>query len=69
MMTSFGALVDEIYGLMTGRDTRPPAHIWTQAAPGEGLRSTRHCRRRVSAGCPDFSRFSWPMAVAEDLPS
>ncbi len=33
---SFGALVDQIYGLMTGRDTRPPAHIWTQAAPGEG---------------------------------
>src|SRR6202044_2201798 len=33
---SFGALVDQIYGLMTGRDTRPPAHIWTVAAPGEG---------------------------------
>ena len=33
---SFAALVDQIYGLMTGRDTRPPAHIWTQAAPGEG---------------------------------
>jgi len=33
---SFQALVDEIYGLMTGRDTRPPAHIWTVASPGEG---------------------------------
>jgi len=33
---SFEALVDRIYGLMTGRDTRPPAHIWTIAAPGEG---------------------------------
>ena len=33
---SFEALVDQIYGLMTGRDTRPPAHIWTVAAPGEG---------------------------------
>jgi NitT/TauT family transport system ATP-binding protein len=33
---SFQALVDEIYGLMTGRDTRPPAHIWTVATPGEG---------------------------------
>jgi NitT/TauT family transport system ATP-binding protein len=33
---SFQALVDQIYGLMTGRDTRPPAHIWTVAAPGEG---------------------------------
>src|SRR6202046_5232050 len=33
---SFGGLVDQIYGLMTGRDTRPPAHICTQAAPGEG---------------------------------
>ncbi|MGD0391107.1 MAG: nitrate/sulfonate/bicarbonate ABC transporter ATP-binding protein [Acidimicrobiales bacterium] len=33
---SFQALVDRIYGLMTGRDTRPPAHIWTVAAPGEG---------------------------------
>jgi NitT/TauT family transport system ATP-binding protein len=32
----FQALVDQIYTLMTGRDTRPPAHIWTQAAPGEG---------------------------------
>jgi NitT/TauT family transport system ATP-binding protein len=33
---SFQALVDQIYGLMTGADTRPPAHIWTVAAPGEG---------------------------------
>ena len=33
---TFQALVDQIYGLMTGRDTRPPAHIWTVAAPGEG---------------------------------
>jgi NitT/TauT family transport system ATP-binding protein len=33
---SFQALVDQIYGLMTGRDTRPPAHIWTEATPGEG---------------------------------
>jgi NitT/TauT family transport system ATP-binding protein len=33
---SFQALVDRIYGLMTGRDTRPPAHIWTEVAPGEG---------------------------------
>jgi NitT/TauT family transport system ATP-binding protein len=33
---NFQALVDEIYGLMTGRDTRPPAHIWTVATPGEG---------------------------------
>src|ERR1019366_1458225 len=33
---SFQALVDQIYGLMTGRDTRPPAHIWTVASPGEG---------------------------------
>ncbi len=33
---SFQALVDRIYGLMTGQDTRPPAHIWTELAPGEG---------------------------------
>ena len=33
---SFQALVDQIYGLMTGRDARPPAHIWTVATPGEG---------------------------------
>ena len=33
---SFQGLVDQIYGLMTGRDTRPPAHIWTVAASGEG---------------------------------
>jgi NitT/TauT family transport system ATP-binding protein len=32
----FQALVDDIYGLMTGRDTRPPAHVWTVATPGEG---------------------------------
>jgi NitT/TauT family transport system ATP-binding protein len=32
----FQALVDQIYGLMTGRDTRPPAHVWTVANPGEG---------------------------------
>jgi NitT/TauT family transport system ATP-binding protein len=33
---SFQALVDEIYGLMTGRDTRPPSHVWTATSPGEG---------------------------------
>jgi NitT/TauT family transport system ATP-binding protein len=32
----FQGLVDQIYGLMTGRDTRPPAHIWAVATPGEG---------------------------------
>src|SRR5271155_3778297 len=33
---SFQGLVDEIYGYMTGRDTRPPSHVWTVASPGEG---------------------------------
>jgi NitT/TauT family transport system ATP-binding protein len=33
---NFEALVDEIYGFMTGRDTRAPAHIWTVASPGVG---------------------------------
>ena len=33
---NFEALVDEIYGFMTGRDTRPPAHVWSVASPGEG---------------------------------
>jgi NitT/TauT family transport system ATP-binding protein len=32
----FAALVDEIYGFMTGRDSRPPSHVWTVASPGEG---------------------------------
>lgn len=32
----FQAMVDQIYTLMTGPDTRPPAHIWTVATPGEG---------------------------------
>jgi NitT/TauT family transport system ATP-binding protein len=33
---SFQALVDQIYTLMTGPDTRPPAHIWAAPSPGEG---------------------------------
>jgi NitT/TauT family transport system ATP-binding protein len=33
---SFQALVDQIYTLMTGPDTRPPAHIWAAPLPGEG---------------------------------
>ena len=33
---AFQALVDQIYGFMTGRDARPPAHVWTVAATGEG---------------------------------
>jgi NitT/TauT family transport system ATP-binding protein len=33
---NFEALVDEIYGFMTGRDTRAPAHVWTMTTPGEG---------------------------------
>jgi NitT/TauT family transport system ATP-binding protein len=33
---AFQALVDQIYGFMTGRDTRPPAHVWSVTTPGEG---------------------------------
>ena len=33
---AFEALVDEIYGFMTGRDSGAPSHVWTVAAPGEG---------------------------------
>jgi NitT/TauT family transport system ATP-binding protein len=33
---SFQGLVDEIYTLMTGPDTRPPAHIWAVPSPGGG---------------------------------
>jgi NitT/TauT family transport system ATP-binding protein len=33
---NFAALVDQIYGFMTGADTRAPAHVWTVASPGEG---------------------------------
>ncbi len=33
---SFQGLVDHIYTLMTGPDTRPPAHIWTAAPAPEG---------------------------------
>ncbi|HTX00388.1 MAG TPA: AAA-associated domain-containing protein, partial [Acidimicrobiales bacterium] len=33
---SFQSLVDQIYGLMTGRDAGPAAHVWTAVAPGEG---------------------------------
>src|SRR3974390_830155 len=32
----FAALVDEIYGFMTGRDSGPASHVWTVASPGEG---------------------------------
>jgi NitT/TauT family transport system ATP-binding protein len=33
---AFGALVDEIYGMMTGGSTGTPAHVWTAVSPGEG---------------------------------
>jgi NitT/TauT family transport system ATP-binding protein len=33
---AFQGLVDEIYGFMTGQDSRAPSHVWTVAAPGEG---------------------------------
>jgi len=33
---AFGALVDQIYTLMTGGSTGAPAHVWTTATPGEG---------------------------------
>ena len=33
---TFQALVDEIYGFMTGGDSRAPSHVWTVATPGEG---------------------------------
>jgi NitT/TauT family transport system ATP-binding protein len=33
---AFEALVDEIYGFMTGRDSGAPSHVWTVASPGEG---------------------------------
>ncbi len=34
--SDFEALVDEIYGFMTGRDSGAPSHVWTAATPGEG---------------------------------
>src|SRR5580693_5618063 len=33
---AFQGLVDEIYGFMTGQDSRAPSHVWTVAATGEG---------------------------------
>jgi len=33
---AFQGLVDEIYGFMTGQDSRAPSHVWTVAASGEG---------------------------------
>jgi NitT/TauT family transport system ATP-binding protein len=33
---AFLALVDDIYGIMTGRNERPPSHVWTVAPATEG---------------------------------
>ena len=57
----FQALVDHIYGLMTGRDTRPPAHVWTVAPPrARDHRPIRLCPPPASAGCPGCWKSWWP---------
>jgi NitT/TauT family transport system ATP-binding protein len=33
---AFAALVDDIYGFMTGSDSGAPGHVWTLTAPSEG---------------------------------
>jgi NitT/TauT family transport system ATP-binding protein len=57
---SFGALVDQIYGLMTGRDTRPPTS-GPRPCRGRGHRSTHRCHRPASAGWPASWKSSLPM--------
>ena len=56
---AFQGLVDEIYGFMTGQDSRAPSHVWTVAATGEGLPGGHtRCPQRLSVGWPACSR-SW----------
>ena len=69
---NFQALVDQIYGLMTGRDTRPPAHIWTEAAPGEGSpvdTPLPHYPKPAWAAWPACSRSWSPTANGRTCPS
>jgi NitT/TauT family transport system ATP-binding protein len=64
----FQALVDQIYGLMTGRDTRPPAHIWTVAAPGEGSPTDTPLPEATVGGMSGLLEILVAHGGREDLP-
>ena len=54
---------------MTGRDTRPPAHIWTRRHPGRGLtRPTRRCPQASVGGMSGLLEILVAHGGREDLP-
>ncbi len=65
---SFQALVDQIYSLMTGRDTRPPAHIWTVATPGEGSPTDTPLPEASVGGMSGLLEILVALGGGEDLP-
>jgi NitT/TauT family transport system ATP-binding protein len=65
---SFQALVDQIYTLMTGPDTRPPAHIWAAPSPGEGTPTDTPLPAASVGGMTGFLEILVAHGGDEDLP-
>jgi NitT/TauT family transport system ATP-binding protein len=65
---SFQALVDQIYTLMTGPDTRPPAHIWAAPAPGEGTPTDTPLPAASVGGMSGLLEILMAHGGEEDLP-
>ncbi len=65
---SFQALVDQIYTLMTGPDTRPPAHIWAAPPPGEGTPTDTPLPAASVGGMSGLLEILMAHGGEEDLP-
>jgi NitT/TauT family transport system ATP-binding protein len=65
---SFQALVDQIYTLMTGPDTRPPAHIWAAPSPGEGTATDTPLPAASVGGMSGLLEILLAHGGEEDLP-
>jgi NitT/TauT family transport system ATP-binding protein len=65
---SFQALVDQIYTLMTGPDTRPPAHIWAAPSPGEGTPTDTPLPAASVGGMSGLLEILMAHGGEEDLP-
>jgi NitT/TauT family transport system ATP-binding protein len=65
---AFEALVDEIYGIMTGRDETAPSHVWTVAPASEGSPTEVPLPAATVGGMSGLLEILAALGGREDLP-